>query len=99
MIYLARDGLLIRVGMPRQTNDQVIEFTPKSGFAIEKLAETIVKAMREMDMDAQVNLPGNIVLEIEKDCTEGEIVEGYNDYMSTHVKSRPASNANDKESQ
>jgi hypothetical protein len=83
--------------MPGQSEDQVIEFTPESGFVIEKLAEKIVSAMREMDMDAQVNLPGNIILEIEKDCTELEIVEGYKDYMSTQVKSRPASNANEKE--
>ena len=83
--------------MARETSgDDVIDFKPQSGFAIEKLAPVIVKAMREMDMDAQINLPGKVILEIERECTEEEIIEGYNGYMSTQLKSRPASNRNDK---
>ena len=82
--------------MSHHQEGQVIDFTPEDGFVIEKLAETIVKAMREMDMDAQINLPDKVVLEIEKDCTEQEIIEGYKDYMSSRPKARPASNRNEK---
>jgi hypothetical protein len=82
--------------MSHHEENQVIDFTPENGFVIEKLAQTIVKAMSEMNMDAHLNLPGSVVLEIEKGCTEQEIIEGYNDYMSARVKSRPASNRNEK---
>jgi len=74
----------------------VIDFTPENGFVIEKLAQMIVKAMYEMNMDAQINLPGSVVLEIERDCTEQEIITGYKDYISNQFKYRPASNRNEK---
>ena len=83
--------------MARRTGDDVLDFKPESGFAIAKLAPMIVKAMQEMDMDAQISLPGKVILEIEKECTEEEIIDGYNGYMSTQMKSRPASNRNEKQ--
>ena len=96
MLYSWWEGLLKRGGMPRRTDDHVINFTPESGFVIEKLAEAVVKAMREMNMDAQVTLPGRVILEIERDCTEREIIDGYNAYISSQIN-RSASNKNDKE--
>lgn len=74
--------------------ENVIHFTPEPGFTIEGLARTIVKAMREMDMDAQVDFPG-ITMDIEKNCTVGEIVEGYKEYVKTHIGSRAPSNRNE----
>jgi len=85
------------VRMSHHKDAAVIDFTPEAGFVIEKLAQVIVKTMREMDMDAHINLPGKVILEIEKDCTEQEIIEGYKGYMSTHAKPRPASNRNERE--
>jgi hypothetical protein len=84
------------VTMPRQEDNDVIDFTPENGFAIEKLAPVIVKAMNEMDMDAQINLPGKVVIEIERECTEQEIVVGYNNYMAQRIRHRLASNKNEK---
>lgn len=81
--------------MPRQ-DDDVIDFTPETGFIIENLARTIVDMMRDMDMDAHVNLPGGVVVEIDKECTAQEIIKGYKDYMSDQIASRPASNKNEK---
>lgn len=77
-------------------DDDVIDFTPENGFVIEKLAPVIVNAMRDMDMDAQINLPGRVIIEIERDCTEQEIVKGYKNYMSERIKDRSASNKNEK---
>lgn len=80
----------------RGEDDDVINFTPEPGFTIENLAVTIVQMMRDLDMDAHVNLPNDIVIEISKDCTAKEIISGYKEYMSARVKSRPASNKNEK---
>lgn len=97
MIYSLWESLARRGNMPRRGNDsQVLDFRPESGFIIEKLAQMVVDAMREMDMDAQISLPGQVVLEIERECTEQEIVDGYNTYMATHGKTRQASNRNEK---
>ncbi len=82
--------------MPQRDDDEVIDFTPEAGFVIEKLAPTIVKMMRTMDMDAHVNLPGNVVIEIDKECTAQEIIKGYKEYMADHISTRPVSNKNEK---
>ena len=76
-------------------DEQVIEFTPEAGFTIEKLARELVRHMRELEMDARVILP-NMVLEIEKDCTPKEIVDGYNEAMKAHITIRHPSNKNEK---
>jgi hypothetical protein len=83
--------------MAHGDDDEVIDFTPESGFVIEKLAASVVRMMREMDMDARVHLPGDVILEIEKECTAGEIIKGYKEYMADRISSRPASNKNEKE--
>jgi hypothetical protein len=83
--------------MAHGDDDEVIDFTPESGFVIEKLAPTIVRMMREMEMDARVNLPGGVVLEIEKECTVKEIIKGYKEYIAGHISTRPVSNKNEKE--
>ena len=82
--------------MPRREDDDVIDFTPESGFVIEKLAPTIVQMMRDLDMDAHVTLPDDVVIEIDKDCTTQEIIKGYKDYMAGRIKARPPSNRNEK---
>lgn len=98
MIYSLWEGLMGRGKMPRRGDDHhVLDFRPESGFSIEKLAEMIVQAMRELDMDAQISLPGSVVLEIERECSEQEIVDGYNTYMSTRIGTQSASNKNEKE--
>lgn len=83
--------------MARRSDDDVIDFTPESGFVIEKLAAMIVKTMRELDMDAEINLPGKVILEIDRNCTAQEIIKGYKDYMAQRVRTRPVSNKNEKE--
>ena len=60
-------------------------------------APTIVQAMREMDMDAEINLPNKVTLEIDRNCTAQEIIKGYKDYMARRVRTRPVSNKNEKE--
>jgi hypothetical protein len=84
--------------MSRKQDDDVIEFTPESGFTIESIAPMVVQVMREMEMDARLILPNDIVVEIDRDCTVKEIVAGYKEYMKSQIKSRPASNKNEKES-
>jgi hypothetical protein len=85
--------------MPERESDDVLDFTPETGFIIEKLAETIVRMMDDLGMDAQVNLPGNVVIEIDKDCSVQDIIAGYRDYMATHITARPVSNRNEKKTQ
>ena len=98
MIYSWWEGLRRRGKMPRRgDNHRVLDFRPESGFAIDKLAEMIVESMQEMDMDAQITLPGQVVLEIERECTEQDIIDGYNAYIATQPKPRQASNKNDKD--
>ena len=79
-----------------QDGGEILDFTPENGFKIEKLAPMIVTAMTEMNMDAQLTLPGRVVLEIEQGCTAEEIIDGYKEYLSAQVRSRPASNRNEK---
>jgi hypothetical protein len=81
----------------RHSDDDVIDFTPETGFVIEKLAETIVRMMRDLDMDAHVNLPDGTVIEIEKECTMKEIIDGYKDFLAGRVRARTPSNKNEKE--
>ncbi|MFH1158360.1 MAG: hypothetical protein V1721_05690 [Pseudomonadota bacterium] len=81
----------------RSQDDEVINFTPESGFTIESLAATVVQMMRELDMDACVNLPDRVVLEIEKECTAKEIIAGYKKFIARKIKSRTPSNKNEKE--
>lgn len=83
--------------MARRGNDDVIDFTPEPGFTIENLAVTIVEMMRDMDMDAQVNLPDNVVVEIDRDCTVKEIIAGYKKFIASQVRARAPSNKNEKE--
>ena len=78
-------------------DDEVIQFTPEVGFTIEKLASTIIQMMREMDMDAHINLPGGVTIEVERHCTAKEIITGYQEYIKTQITSRSASNKNEKE--
>jgi hypothetical protein len=81
--------------MASQGRDDVIVFTAEAGFTIEKLAVTIVQMMQDMDMDAQVKLPSGATLEIDKECTTREIIEGYKDFMADHITARTASNKNE----
>ncbi|MBU6474820.1 MAG: hypothetical protein KGQ70_02540 [Alphaproteobacteria bacterium] len=83
--------------MSDSEKDDVLDFTPESGFVIEKLAVSIVDMMREMDMDARLNLPDGTVIDIEKECTKQDIVAGYKEYVANSISSRPASNRNEKE--
>ena len=83
--------------MSRRQDDDVIDFTPETGFVIEKLARMIVQMMREMDMDAHVNLPNDVVLEIDKECTAKEIIKGYKDYVAGRISARPPSNRNERQ--
>jgi len=50
----------------RRQDDDVITLTPEPGFIIESLVSTVIQMMRELDMDACINLPDNVVLEIDK---------------------------------
>jgi hypothetical protein len=98
MIYSFWEELARRGKMPhRGDENQILDFRPENGFTIEKLAEMIVQAMQDMDMDAQITLPGKVVLEIERECTEEEIIEGYNTFKATQAKAWRASNRNEKE--
>lgn len=81
----------------RRGDDNVIEFTPEPGFMIEALAPQIVQMMRDMDMDAHINLPDRVTIEIERDCTVKEIITGYKEYIKTRISGRAASNRNEKE--
>lgn len=86
------------VWMPRRgQDDNVIDYTPEAGFVIEKLAPLIVQMMQDLDMDAHVNLPDGTVIEVEKDCTEKEIIKGYKDYMAGRIKATVPSNKNERE--
>lgn len=80
----------------RPDDDEVILFTPETGFTIEKLAKTIVQMMRDMDMDAHVNLPTGEVMEIDRHCTVKDIVKGYKEFIARQLKSVVPSNRNDK---
>jgi len=82
--------------MAKETDDSVIHFTPEQGFIIESLARTIVQAMRDMDMDAQVNLPDGTAMDIQKSCTAKEIVDGYNEFIKKQVSARIPSNKNEQ---
>ncbi len=83
--------------MSGDDKENVLDFTPQSGFVIEKLAVSIVDMMREMDMDARINLPDGTVIDIEKECTTKDIIDGYKEYMANSISARPASNKNEKE--
>ncbi len=76
--------------------DHVLDFTPESGFVIEKLAASIVDMMREMDMDACLNLPDGTVIDIEKECTKKDIIDGYKKYIASSISARSVSNKNEK---
>ncbi len=80
----------------RPQDDEMINFTPEAGFTIESLAKTVIQMMHELDMDAYVNLPDGAVLEIEKECTAKEIIDGYKKFLSKKMKLRPPSNKNKK---
>lgn len=82
----------------RGQDDDVIDFTPETGFTIEKLAITIVDMMRDLDLDAHINLPDGTVIEIDKECTVKEIVEGYKGFLAGHIRARTPSNKNEKDS-
>lgn len=81
----------------RQDDDNVINFTPESGFVIEALADTIVQMMKDLDMDAHVNLPDGTIIEVDKDCSRKEIIKGYKDYMAGRIKASAPSNKNERE--
>ncbi len=81
----------------RGRDDDVIDFTAETGFTIENLAVTIVQMMQDLDMDAHVTLPDRTVIEIDKDCTVREIIEGYKDFISGHIRARTPSNKNEKD--
>jgi hypothetical protein len=84
--------------MPRRGHDDdVIDFTPETGFTIEKLAVTIVEMMQDLGLDARINLPNGVVIEIEKECTVKEIIDGYKDFLAGHIRARTPSNKNEKE--
>jgi hypothetical protein len=85
------------ISMPPRGHDDVIDYTPESGFMIENLAATIVQMMQDLDMDAHINLPDGTVIEVEKDCTEKEIIKGYKDYMAGRIKATVPSNKNERE--
>ncbi|MCK5555628.1 MAG: hypothetical protein KAI76_05280 [Alphaproteobacteria bacterium] len=84
--------------MSHHQNDEeeVINFTPKPAFTIESLASTVIQMMRELDMDACINLPDNVVLEIDKECTAKEIIAGYKKFIARKLKSSMPSNKNEK---
>ncbi|MCK5658625.1 MAG: hypothetical protein KAH96_01930 [Alphaproteobacteria bacterium] len=77
-------------------DDEVITLTPESGFSIESLASTVIQMMRELDMDACINLSDNVVLEIDKECTAKEIIAGYKKFIARKLKSSMPSNKNEK---
>ncbi len=83
--------------MPRRRNDNVIEFTPEPGFMIEKLAPQIIQMMRDMGMDAHINLPNGVTIEIEQECTAKEIIAGYKELIKAQIRRRSVSNKNEKE--
>ncbi len=83
--------------MSDNSDDKVIQFTPETGFTIEKLARTIVQMMRDMDMDAHVNLPGGDVMEIDRQCTAKDIIKSYKEFMASRLCKIIPSNKNEKE--
>jgi hypothetical protein len=85
------------VWMPQKGgDDHVIDFKPETGFTIEKLAKQIVDMMRDLDMDARITLP-DAVIEIEKECTAKEIIDGYKEFIATKIRGRTSANKNEKE--
>ena len=74
----------------------MISFTPETGFSIEKLAALLVQTMRELDMDAQINLPNNVTIEVDKECTAKEIIDGYKEFLAKKIRATVASNKNEK---
>lgn len=81
--------------MPPRGEDDVISFTPETGFVIETLAAMIVQMMQNLEMDAHVNLPDGTVIEVDKDCSEKEIINGYKEYIAGLISATKPSNKNE----
>lgn len=80
--------------MMQGNDDDILTFTPESGFVIEKLASDIVQMMKNLDMDAHIQLPDGTVIEVERDCSKQDIISGYKAYLAGRTSS--PSNKNDR---
>ena len=79
-------------------DEHILEFELKNGFAIEKAAKEIVRMMREVNMDAVLQIPGGVTFEIDRDCTANDIVDGYKEFIKSKISKTLPSNSNDKPS-
>lgn len=74
----------------------VLEFTPETGFDIRNFARMVVSMMKQLDMDAVLNLPEGVAMEIPQSATEREIVTAYKEYQAEKLAGKKPSNANEK---
>jgi len=82
--------------MSDYNDDHILEFKIRNGFFIKELSKKLVEMMQDANMDSRLYLPGGGILEIEKECSPEDIIEGYQSFIQSKISNNLPCNLNEK---